>query len=422
MEPDRLPRFISHLTKETLALILAGGRGSRLGPMTMWRAKPAVPFGGKFRIIDFPLSNCINSGIRKIGVVTQYKSHSLIKHLQQGWGFLRGEFGEYVELLPAQQRIETSWYQGTADAVYQNIDIIRSDYPTYVLILAGDHVYKMDYGHMLGFHAEHNADLTVGCIEMSRETASSFGVMGIDDDGRIQSFTEKPKNPPPIPGKPDKALASMGIYIFNTDFLVEQLNKDADTPGSKHDFGHDIIPSVIEQSQIFAYPFRDIKQNRQAYWRDVGTLDAYWSANMELIDITPALNLYETEWPIWTYQIQAPSAKFVFDDEDRRGMAVDSMVSGGCIISGALIRRSLLFSNVRVHSFSTVEDSVVLPDVIIGDHCRIRKAILDTSCYIPPNTVIGEDPEEDARRFYISANGVVLVVPRMLGQETRRVR
>jgi glucose-1-phosphate adenylyltransferase len=422
MEPDRLPRFISHLTKETLALILAGGRGSRLGPMTMWRAKPAVPFGGKFRIIDFPLSNCINSGIRKIGVVTQYKSHSLIKHLQQGWGFLRGEFGEYVELLPAQQRIETSWYQGTADAVYQNLDIIRSDYPTYVLILAGDHVYKMDYGHMLGFHAEHNADLTVGCIEMSREMASSFGVMGVDDDGRIQSFTEKPKNPPPMPGKPDKALASMGIYIFNTDFLVEQLINDADTTGSKHDFGHDIIPSVIDQSQVFAYPFRDIKKNRQAYWRDVGTLDAYWSANMELIDITPALNLYETEWPIWTYQIQAPSAKFVFDDEDRRGMAVDSMVSGGCIISGALVRRSLIFSNVRVHSYSTVEDSVVLPEVIIGEHCKIRKAILDTGCYIPPNTVIGEDPEEDARRFYISANGVVLVVPRMLGQETRRVR
>ncbi|MCP4410556.1 MAG: glucose-1-phosphate adenylyltransferase [Gammaproteobacteria bacterium] len=422
METDRLPRFISHLTKDTLALILAGGRGSRLGPLTTWRAKPSVPFGGKFRIIDFPLSNCINSGIRKIGVVTQYKSHSLSRHIQQGWSFLRGEFGEYVELLPAQQRIETSWYQGTADAVYQNLDIVKSDFPTYVLILAGDHIYKMDYGHMLGFHAERQADITVGCIEMPLDLASSFGVMGVDDDGQIKNFTEKPQTPSAMPDNTDKALASMGIYIFNTDFLVEQLNKDADTPGSKHDFGHDIIPSVIDRCRVFAYPFRDIRQNRQAYWRDVGTIDAFWKANMELINVTPELNLYEMEWPIWTYQIQAPPAKFVFDEDERRGMAVDSMVSGGCIISGAVVRRSLLFSNVRVNSHSCVEDSVVLPDVTIGEHCSIRKTVIDTDCYIPPNTVIGEDPEEDARRYYMSPKGVLLVVPEMLGQESRRAR
>lgn len=422
MTSERSPRFISHLTKETLALILAGGRGSRLGPMTMWRAKPAVPFGGKFRIIDFPLSNCINSGIRKIGVVTQYKSHSLIKHLQQGWSFLRGEFGEYVELLPAQQRIETSWYMGTADAVYQNLDIIRSDYPTYIVVLAGDHIYKMDYGQMLGFHVENKADLTVGCFEMPQEMASSFGVMSVDDAGRICSFQEKPKNPDSVPGKPNRALASMGIYVFNTDFLVEELIKDADTSSSQHDFGHDIIPSVIDRCRAFAYSFRDDKRNRQAYWRDVGTIDAYWEANMELISVTPELNLYEMEWPIWTYQIQAPPAKFVFDDNDRRGMAVDSMVSGGCIISGSMLRRSLLFSNVRLHSYSTIEDSVVLPDVTIGEHCRIRRAVIDSHCYIPPRTVIGYDPEEDGKRFHTSSSGVVLVVPDMLGQEIHSAR
>jgi glucose-1-phosphate adenylyltransferase len=422
MRFDHSPRFVSHLTKETLALILAGGRGSRLGPLTMWRAKPAVPFGGKFRIVDFPLSNCINSGIRRIGVLTQYKAHSLIKHIQQGWGFLRGEFGEYVELLPAQQRIETSWYEGTADAVFQNLDIIKSDYPNYILVLAGDHIYKMDYGPMLALHVENQADLTVGCIEMPLQQATAFGVMSIDEEARIRSFTEKPDHPEPIPGQPEHALASMGIYIFNTDFLIEQLTKDADTPGSAHDFGHDIIPAVLDSYRVFAYPFRDAQNDQQAYWRDVGTLDAYWAANLELIGVTPELNLYELEWPIWTYQVQAPPAKFVFDNDERRGMAVDSMVSGGCIVSGAVVRHSLLFSNVVVESYSCVEDTVVLPDVTIAENCRIRRAVIDKGCYIPPNTVIGEDLEEDARRFYISPGGVTQVVPQMLGQETRRVR
>ncbi len=418
----RSPRFVSHLTKETLALILAGGRGSRLGPLTMWRAKPAVPFGGKFRIVDFPLSNCINSGIRRIGVITQYKAHSLIRHIQQGWSFLRGEFGEYVELLPAQQRVETSWYQGTADAVFQNIDIIRSDNPTYVLILAGDHIYKMDYGPMLAYHVEKQADLTVGCIEVPLAQATAFGVMGVDEEGRIQAFTEKPESPQPMPGKPGWALASMGIYVFNLNFLVEQLIKDADTPGSSHDFGHNVIPSVIKDYRTFAYPFRDVQGGDQPYWRDVGTVDAYWAANLELIGVRPELNLYDVDWPIWTYQMQAPPAKFVFDDEDRRGVAIDSMVSGGCIISGATVRHSLLFTNVVVNSYSQIERSVILPEVTIEQGCRIRNAIIDRGCVVPNGTVIGENPEEDARRFHVSPGGVTLVIPEMLGQSTRRVR
>ena len=422
MKSDRSPRFVSQITKETIGLILAGGRGSRLGPLTTWRAKPAVPFGDKFRIIDFPLSNCINSGVRRIGVLTQYKAHSLIKHIQQGWGFLRGEFGEYVELMPAQQRVEESWYSGTADAVFQNLDIIKSDFPSYLLILAGDHIYKMDYGPMLAYHVERQADLTVGCIEIPVEQARAFGVMSVAEDGRILSFTEKPAQPEPMPGKPDLALASMGIYVFNADFLIEQLTKDADMPGSTHDFGHDIIPSVIDRYRVFAYPFRDVQKGQQAYWRDVGTVDAYWAANLELIGVTPELNLYEKKWPIWTYQVQAPPAKFVFDDEDRRGMAVDSMVSGGCIISGATVRHSLLFTNVTVDSHSYVQDTVVLPEVTIAENCRIRRAVIDKGCYLPPGTVIGEDPEEDARRFYVSPGGVTLVVRHMLGQDSHRIR
>lgn len=422
MKSDRSPRFVSQITKETIGLILAGGRGSRLGPLTTWRAKPAVPFGGKFRIIDFPLSNCINSGVRRIGVLTQYKAHSLIKHIQQGWGFLRGEFGEYVELMPAQQRVEESWYSGTADAVFQNLDIIKSDFPSYLLILAGDHIYKMDYGPMLAYHVENQADLTVGCIEIPLDQARAFGIMSVGEDSRILSFSEKPPEPEPIPGKPGLALASMGIYVFNADFLIEQLTKDADMPGSTHDFGHDIIPSVIGNYRVFAYQFRDVQKGRQAYWRDVGTVDAYWAANLELIGVTPELNLYEKKWPIWTYQVQAPPAKFVFDDEDRRGMAVDSMVSGGCIISGATVRHSLLFTNVTVDSHSYVQDTVVLPEVTIAEGCRIRRAVIDKGCYIPPGTVIGEDPEEDARRFYVSPGGVTLVVREMLGQDSHRIR
>lgn len=422
MVASRSPRFVSRLTRDTLALILAGGRGSRLKDLTLWRAKPAVPFGGKFRIIDFPLSNCINSGVRRIGVLTQYKAHSLIRHVQQGWGFLRGEFGEFVELLPAQQRITTSWYAGTADAVYQNLDIIRSHHPSYVLILAGDHIYKMDYGPMLAYHVERQADITVGCIEVPLETAKAFGVMDMDEEFRIRSFLEKPQNPPPIPGRDDVALASMGIYIFNTSFLVEQLIKDADVPNSSHDFGHDVIPAVIDKYRVFAYPFRDVHSDRQSYWRDVGTVDAFWEANLELIGITPELNLYDEEWPIWTYQEQLPPAKFVFDEEDRRGMAVDSMVSGGCIISGASIRHSLLFSQVCVESHSRVDESVILPNVTIGQNCRIRKAVIDKGCTIAPGTVIGENPEEDAKRFYVSPQGVTLVIPEMLGQDLHHAR
>ncbi|OOZ42156.1 glucose-1-phosphate adenylyltransferase [Solemya pervernicosa gill symbiont] len=417
------PRFVSRLTRDTLALILAGGRGSRLKELTRWRAKPSVHFGGKFRIVDFPLSNCVNSGIRSIGVLTQYKAHSLIKHIQQGWSFLRGEFGEFVEMLPAQQRIsETAWYSGTADAIFQNLDILRSHEPSYVLVLAGDHVYKMDYGPMIALHVESGADMTVGCLEVDLEQAKEFGVMSVDANNKVIEFSEKPDSPAPIPGRDDVALASMGIYVFNSGFLYEQLIQDANKNDSSHDFGKDVIPSVIEQHKVMAYPFRDPQTGQQAYWRDVGTVDAFWKANLELIGVTPELNLYDSQWPIWTYQEQLPPAKFVFDDDGRRGMAVDSMVSGGCIISGATVRHSLLFSHVTVNDFAEVYDSVVLPDVVIGERCRIRKAVLDKGCSVPPGMVIGEDPEEDAKRFYVSEKGVVLVTPDMLGQDRHHVQ
>jgi glucose-1-phosphate adenylyltransferase len=422
-ESSHSSRFVSRLTRETLALVLAGGRGSRLQKLTEWRAKPAVPFGGKFRIIDFVLSNCVNSGIRRIGVLTQYKADSLIRHIQQGWGFLRGEFGEFVDIMPAQQRLVDSWYSGTADAVYQNLDILRQRDPKYILVLAGDHIYKMDYGLMLAAHVESQADLTIGCMEVTLQEASgAFGVLQIDPDARVRNFIEKPLNPPPMPDRPGYTLASMGIYVFNTGFLFEQLIKDADTPGSSHDFGKDIIPNVLSNYRVVAYPFRDPHSGVQAYWRDVGEVDAYWQANIELIGVDPELNLYDTSWPIWTYQAQTPPAKFVFDDPDRRGMAVDSMVSGGCIISGSEVRHSLLFSNVRVNSFSVVRDSVVLPEVNIGRHCRITKAIIDRGCHIPANTVIGEDLEEDRKRFYVSPGGVVLVTPDVLGQRLHFAR
>lgn len=415
-------RFISHLTRNTVALILAGGRGSRLKNMTDWRAKPAVPFGGKFRIIDFPLSNCINSGIRKVGILTQYKADSLIRHIQKGWGFMRGEFGEYVDLMPAQQRLTGTWYEGTADAIYQNLDILRSRNPEYVLILAGDHIYKMDYGAMLADHVANEADLTIGCIEVSLEEASAFGVMHVDEQRKVKDFVEKPDNPPVMPGKTDTALASMGIYIFNASFLFEQLIKDSDTKGSTRDFGHDIIPSVINKYRVFAYPFLDLQSGQQSYWRDVGTIDAYWSANMELIGVNPEMNLYDNTWPIWTYQEQSPPAKFVFDDDDRRGMAIDSMISGGCIISGSTVKHSMIFSNVRVNSYSTVEDSVVLPETVIGRHCRIKKTIIEKGCHIPEGTVIGENRAEDEKRFLVSAGGVTLVTTDMLGQNRHYAR
>lgn len=414
---------IQHLTRNTIALILAGGRGSRLMNMTDWRAKPAVPFGGKFRIIDFPLSNCMNSGIRKIGVLTQYKADSLIRHIQQGWGYLRGEFGEYVDLMPAQQRHdEDSWYKGTADAVFQNIDILRTRGPEHILVLAGDHIYKMDYGAMLADHVEKKADLTIGCIEVSLDDATQFGVMDIDANRRVKAFIEKPAQPPVMPGRTDTALASMGIYIFNASFLFEQLLKDADTKGSSHDFGKDIIPAVIDKYIVNAYPFLDLQSGQQSYWRDVGTIDAYWAANMELIGVNPDLNLYDKTWPIWTYQAQTPPAKFVFDDDDRRGQAVDSMISGGCIVSGAKVRHSLLFTNVRVNSYTTLQDSIVLPDVNIARHCRISKAIIERACEIPEGTVIGENRADDEQRFHVSQGGVVLVTPDMLGQRLHYVR
>ena len=419
------PRYVSLLTKNTFAMILAGGRGSRLGPLTDWRAKPAVPFGGKFRIIDFPLSNCINSGIRRIGVATQYKAHSLLQHLQRGWSFLAGQFKESIELLPAQQRVEESWYKGTADAVFQNLDIIRDYEPEYLLILAGDHIYKMDYGKMLAQHVERNADMTVACLDVPLEDAKGFGVMGVNADWRVVDFVEKPSAPPPMPNQPDRALASMGIYVFNAKFLYEQLARDSSEPKSSHDFGKDIIPHLVPRYRVFAHRFAEScvgRPDQAPYWRDVGTLDSYWEANMELCRVTPDLNMYDKEWPIWTYQEQLPPAKFVFDDADRRGMAIDSLVSGGCIISGAMIRRSLLFSDVRVDSHSVIEDSVILPDVAIEKNVKLRKVVVDKRSRIPEGLTVGYDLESDRRRFLVSDKGVTLITAEMLGQQVHNIR
>jgi len=415
---DLGPRYVSKLTRNTYALILAGGRGSRLHELTDWRAKPALYFGGKFRIIDFPLSNCINSGVRRVGVVTQYKAHSLIKHLVRGWGHFKKELGEGVEILPASQRYSDSWYRGTADAVYQNIDIIRGEIPDYVMVLSGDHVYRQDYGDMLAYHEKKDADMTVSCMEVPlAEAAGSFGVMSVDRDQRILAFNEKPKQPQPLLDKPDLCLASMGNYVFKTEFLFEQLRKDAKNSSSDHDFGKNIIPSVIADSRVFAYRYADPAGGLRPYWRDVGTLDSFWLANMELIEPDPALNLYDPRWPIWTFQEQSPPAKFIYDEEGRRGMAIDSMVSGGCIISGATVRKSLLFSNVRVHSYSEIEQAVILPDVEIQRHCRLRKVIIDRGCSIPEGSVIGYDKKQDAKNgFRVTPRGVTLVTREMLGQ------
>ena len=420
MWPRKPERFVSRITRETLALVLAGGRGTRLGGLTIDRVKPAVPFGGKFRIIDFALSNCVNSGIRQIGVLTQYMAHELIQHVQHGWSFFRGEFGEFVELLPAQQRIGESWYKGTADAVHQNADIVEMHDPEYVLVLGGDHVYKMDYGTMLGFHVEHEADVTVGCMPVPREDATAFGVIHVDEHGRVIDFVEKPPDPPPMPGQPDLALASMGIYIFNTEWLLKRLQEDANDPTSSHDFGRDILPRAVAESRsVYGFPFRDPNEDKPGYWRDVGDIDSFWAANLELIGVTPELNLYDQEWPIWTYQEQWPPAKFVFDQEGRRGMATDSMVSGGCIVAGARLQHSLLFSNVWVDEHTVIEDSLVLPNARIGRDCHIRRAIIDAGCRVADGTVIGEDPAADAERFQVSPGGVVLVTRQHLGQDPR---
>lgn len=406
------------LPKRAVALVLAGGRGSRLKNLTDRRAKPGVYFGGKFRIIDFALSNCLNSGIRRIGVITQYKSHSLMRHLQRGWAFLKPEINEFVDLLPAQQRVdEESWYRGTADAVYQNQDIIASYRADYVVVLAGDHVYKMNYALMLADHVEQGRDCTVGCIEVPREEASAFGVMHIDDRRQILDFVEKPADPPAMPGKPDRSLASMGIYIFNARYLFKELERDMADPNSSHDFGKDIIPRAVANGNAVAHPF-DMScvgalHGEEPYWRDVGTLDAYWDANIDLTATVPKLDLYDTKWPIWTYQPQLPPAKFVHDMGDRRGTAIESLVSGGCIVSGE-VRRTVLYSGVRVHSHAKVMLSVLLPDVQVGRGARLTKVIIDRGCHIPDGMVIGEDAEEDARRFLRSEGGVVLVTRDML--------
>jgi glucose-1-phosphate adenylyltransferase len=417
-----MERRTFQLPGRTIALVLAGGRGSRLHELTDRRAKPAVYFGGKFRIIDFALSNCVNSGIRRIGVVTQYKSHSLLRHLQRGWSFLRSEMNEFVDLLPAQQRVsEDSWYRGTADAVYQNIDILDSYHPTpmYVIVLAGDHIYKMNYAAMLVDHVESGAECTVGCIEVPSTEASGFGVMATDAARRITDFVEKPAAPPEMPDKPGVSLCSMGIYIFNARYLYSELERDIADPTSSHDFGKDIIPNAVKNGVARAHPFglscvfAPEEKHKTPYWRDVGTVDAYWEANIDLTATDPALNLYDRGWPIWTHQQQLPPAKFVHNQPGRRGVAIESTVSGGCIISGEL-NRSLLFSICRIHSYARVDQSVLLPEVDIGRHARLTRCIIDHGCRIPEGLVIGEDPVEDARRFRRTEHGITLVTRQML--------
>lgn len=418
-------RYISELTKDTYALILAGGKGSRLHELTSWRAKPAVYFGGIFRLIDFPLSNCINSGIRRVGIATQYKSHSLIRHVNRAWGHFKRELGESVEILPASQRQGDNWYCGTADAVYQNIDIIRNELPKYVMILSGDHVYRMDYGEMLAKHVETGADMTVCCVKTStEEAAGTLGVLHVDENNRVKGFKEKPTIPTEIPLEPGKVLASMGNYIFNREFLFKHLMKDSQDSFSGRDFGHDIIPSIIKDSNVFAYPFVDSDNKENAYWRDVGTLDSYWEANMELVSPTPALNMYDKHWPIMTYQEQLAPAKFVFNEEIRSGSAHDSTVASGCIVSGAKIEHSLLFSSVHVHSYSVIQDSVILPNVEIGKNCQIKRAIIDRGCIIPENMSIGHDRQQDINNgFRLSEKGIVLVTQEMvdaLAEKTKK--
>ncbi|MFL6602052.1 MAG: glucose-1-phosphate adenylyltransferase [Steroidobacteraceae bacterium] len=408
-------RYVSRLTGGTLAVIMAGGRGERLKDLTAHRAKPATPFGGKFRIIDFVLSNCVNSGIRQISILTQYKAQSLIQHVQRGWSYLRGEFGEFVEVIPAQQQIGPSWYQGTSDAVYQNMELILSHRPKHVLVLAGDHIYKMDYGPMIAYHVEKGADITVGVVEVPASDSIHFGVLTATEWNRVTRFSEKPKVPDTLPGRPDSILASMGIYVFNTRLLERLLIEDAADSASAHDFGKDILPKAINNNlQVFAYPFQDVKTRAQSYWRDVGTIDAYYDANLELVHVKPELNIYDQDWPIWTYQVQQPPAKFVLDEEGRRGTAINSVVSGGCIISGAVVRSSLLFSDVRIDERSSINRSVILPHVEIGSSCVIEGAIVDEGCEIPNGMQIGVDRREDARRFHVTEKGVVLVTADML--------
>ncbi len=411
--------FRHQLPKRTVALVLAGGRGSRLYQLTDRRAKPAVYFGGKFRIVDFALSNCINSGIRRIGVVTQYSAHSLLRHLQRGWAFMHPGLNEFIDMMPAQQRMgELSWYRGTADAVSQNLDIIRGYAPKYILILAGDHIYKMDYSVMLSFHVEQGLPCTVGCVEVPLSEASQFGVMAADVANKITDFVEKPSDPPPMAGRPDRALASMGIYVFDAEYLYEALARDAEDANSSHDFGKDIIPRTVAAGHAAAHPFSlscvSTDPGAEPFWRDVGTLDAYWRANLDLTLPTPPLDMYDSGWPIWTYQEHLAPAKFVFDGDDRRGAAIDSLVSGGCIVSGSTIRRSVLFSRCRVNSYCSVEEAVLLPEVVVGRRARLRRVIVDRGCHIPEGMVIGEDEAADRRRFMRTEGGVTLVTSDML--------
>jgi glucose-1-phosphate adenylyltransferase len=407
------------LARDAMAYVLAGGRGSRLKELTDRRAKPAVYFGGKARIIDFALSNALNSGIRRIGVATQYKAHSLIRHMQRGWGFLRPERNESFDILPASQRVsETQWYEGTADAVYQNIDIIEAYNPEYMVILAGDHVYKMDYEYMLQQHVDSGADVTVGCLEVPRMEATGFGVMHVNEKDEILDFVEKPANPPGIPDKPDFALASMGIYVFHTKFLAEVLKRDAADPSSNRDFGKDIIPYIVKNGTAVAHRFHKscVRSDfeRESYWRDVGTIEAYWQANIDLTAILPELDIYDKSWPIWTYAEITPPAKFVHDDEDRRGSAISSVVSGDCIISGSALHRSLLFTGVRANSYSRLDGAVVLPNVRIGRRAQLRNVVIDSNVTIPEGLVVGEDPELDAKRFRRTENGICLITQPMI--------
>jgi glucose-1-phosphate adenylyltransferase len=412
-------RYVSRLTGGTLAIIMAGGRGERLRDLTAHRCKPATPFGGKFRIIDFVLSNCVNSGIRQISILTQYKAQSLIQHVQHGWSYLRGEFGEFIEVVPAQQQLDESWYRGTADAVRQNIELILAHRPKHVLVLAGDHIYKMDYGPMIAYHVEKGADITVGVVEVPARESRNFGVLTATEWNRVTKFSEKPAEPDTLAGRPDTILASMGIYVFNSRLLESVLAADAADESSAHDFGKNILPTAIAGNrQVFAYPFQDVKTRAQSYWRDVGTLDAYFDANLELVHVRPELNIYDQDWPIWTYQVQQPPAKFILDEDGRRGTAINSMVSGACIISGAVLRESLMFSNVRVEERTRIHRSVVLPNVEIGRGCVIMGAIIDEGCEIPDDTNIGVDRAADAQRFHVTENGVVLVTSDML----RRLR
>jgi len=407
------------LSNRAMAFVLAGGRGSRLKELTDNRAKPAVYFGGKTRIVDFALSNALNSGIRKMAIATQYKAHSLIRHCQRGWGFLRAERNEYLDILPASQRMdEEKWYLGTADAVAQNIDIIDSYDIDYIVVLAGDHIYKMDYEIMLQQHVETDADVTIGCLTVPRMEATAFGVMHCDAKDRITAFLEKPADPPAIPGDPDHALASMGIYVFKWTFLRELLIKDMEDDNSSHDFGNDIIPQVVQAGKAQAHRFEDscVQSGLEVkpYWRDVGTIDAFWEANIDLTKFTPPLDLYDNSWPIWTYSESVPPAKFIHNEDKRRGMAVSSMVSGGCIISGSEISESLLFTGVRSHSFSSLNQVVALPYVEVGREAKLSKCVIDRGVHIPDGLVVGADAAEDAKWFRVSESGVVLITKNMI--------